>query len=143
MCTPEQKAMIGERERAAEHAVVSAVWHFSKKFPNLKTMRDWRNVYRLELKTRTGKESADDTSITELLPKKRGCQLFLDEELDKQVQAYLSKFREREREHFSWTSKLLSLLIRGYCSTRNNCCRYKTLLIWLFLAIFFLLLALS
>ena len=35
-------------------------------------MRDWRNVYRLELKKRVSNESECDINITELPQKKRG-----------------------------------------------------------------------
>ena len=50
-------------------------------------MKDWRNVYRLELKKRVRNESECDINITEL-------PLLLGEQLDKQVQAYLTSFRE-------------------------------------------------
>ena len=92
--TPEQKAMIGKR--AAEHGVVASVRHYIKDFPNLKenTVRDWRNAYRLQLKKRVRNGSESGMNITELPQKKRGRPLLLGEELDKQVQAYLTSFRE-------------------------------------------------
>ena len=93
--TPEQKAMIGKR--ASEHGVVAAVRHFKKDYPNLKenTVRDWRNAYRLELRKRAASKECDgDTSVTVLPQKKKGRPLLLGEELDKQVQAYLTSFRE-------------------------------------------------
>ena len=92
--TPEQKAIIGKR--AAEHGVVAAVQHYIKDFPNLKenTVRDWRNAYRLELKKRVRERSQDVVKITELPQRKRGRPLLLGEGLDKQVQAYLTSFRE-------------------------------------------------
>ena len=70
--TLEQKAMVGKR--AAEHGVVAAVRYYIRDFPNLKdnTVRDWRNVYRLELKKRVRNESECDINITELPQKKRG-----------------------------------------------------------------------
>ncbi len=54
-------------------------------------MRDWRDAYRLELKKRS---STGDVKIDELPAKKRGRPLLLGEELDRQVQAYLTNFRE-------------------------------------------------
>ena len=68
----------------------------SKSFPNLKenTLRDWRNAYRLELKKRVMDGSEGGFNITELPHKKSGCPLLLGEELDKLVQAYLTRFRE-------------------------------------------------
>ena len=88
---PEQKAMIGKR--AAEHGVAATVCHYIKDFPNLKenTVRDWRKAYRLELKKRVRNGSE---GITELPLKKRGRPLLLGEQLDKQLQAYLTSFRE-------------------------------------------------
>ena len=79
---------------AAEHGVVAAVRYYIRDFPNLKenTVRDWRNVYTLELKKRVRNESECDINITEL-PQKNGGggggghPLLLGEELDKQVQA--------------------------------------------------------
>ena len=92
--TPKQKTMIGKR--AAEHGVVAAVRYYIKDFPNLKenTVMDWRNAYRLELKKRVRNGSEGGFNITELPQKKRGHLLLLGEELDKQVQAYLTSFRE-------------------------------------------------
>jgi len=92
--TPEQKAMIGKR--AAEHGVVSSDRHYIKDFPNLKenTVREWRNAYRLEFKKKVRNRTKGSINITELPQKKRGRPLLLGEELDKQVQAYLTSFRE-------------------------------------------------
>ena len=95
----EQKAMIGKR--AVEHGVVAAVrYNVSRGFPNLKenTVRDWRNAYRLELKKRA-RDRSDEVSeggisISDLPQMKRERPLLLGEELDKQVQAYLTSFRE-------------------------------------------------
>ena len=92
--TPEQKAMIGKR--AAEHGVVAAIRYYIKDFPNLKenTVRDWRNAYKLELKKRVRDGSEGGINIPEIPQKKRGHLLLLGEELDEQVQAYLTSFRE-------------------------------------------------
>ena len=91
--TPEQKAMISKRP--AEHGVVAAVRYYIKQFPNLKenTVRDWRNAYRIELKKRVREGSAGGNAminISELPMKKKGRPLLLGEELDKQVQSYLT-----------------------------------------------------
>ena len=92
--TPQQKAMIGKT--AAEHGVAASVRRYMKDFPNLKenTVRDWRNAHRLELKKRGRNRGEESINITELPQKKRGRPLLLGEELDKQVQAYLTSFRE-------------------------------------------------
>ena len=89
--------MIGKR--AADHGVVAAVLYYIKQFPNLKknTVRHWGNAYRIKLKKRVRKGSAGGyvmINISELPIKKRGCPLLLGEELDKQVQSYLTSFRE-------------------------------------------------
>ena len=91
--TPEQKSMIGKS--SAEHVVVAAVCYYIRDFPNLKEniVRDWRNAYRLELRNRVRDRNEADINITEL-PLKKGHPLLLDEVLDKQVQAYLTSFRE-------------------------------------------------
>ena len=57
-------------------------------------MRDWRNAYRLELRKRVRDLSEGDINITELPQKKKGRPLLLGEKVDKQVQAYLTSFRE-------------------------------------------------
>ena len=71
------------------------VWYYIKQFPNLKenTVRDWRNAYRIELKKRVREGSAGGNAminISELPMKKKGRPLLLGEELDKQVQSYLT-----------------------------------------------------
>ena len=92
--TPEQKAMIGKR--AVEHGAFAAVRYYIRNFSNLNenTVRDWRNAYRLELRKRVRDGSEGDINITELSQKKKGHPLLFGEEIDKQVQAYLTSFRE-------------------------------------------------
>ena len=92
--TPEQKAMIGKK--ATEHGVAASVLHYIKDFTNSKenNVSDWRNAYRLELNKRVRNGSEGSINITELPQKKRGHPLLLEEEFDKQVQAYLTSFRE-------------------------------------------------
>ena len=76
--------------------VVAAVRYYIRDFPSLKenTLRDWRNAYRLEMRKRVRDGSKGDINITELPQKKKGRPLLLGEKLDKQVQAYLTSFRE-------------------------------------------------
>ena len=85
--------MIGKR--AAEHSVVAAVCYYIRDFPNPKenTVRDWRNAYRLELRKGVRDGNEGDINITEL-PQKKRHPLLLGEALDKQVQTYLTSFRE-------------------------------------------------
>ena len=92
--TPEQKALIGKR--AAECGVVSTIRHYAQEFPKLResTVRDWRNAYSLELKKKRKAGIVDAINIDVLPGKKRGRPLLLGEELDRQVQAYLTSFRE-------------------------------------------------
>ena len=82
--------------RAAEYGVVAAIRHFNKEYPNLKesTVRDWRDAYRQELKKKRKVDSKGGIKIDELPGRKRGRPLLLGEELDKQVQDYLTSFRE-------------------------------------------------
>ena len=65
--TSEEKAIIGRK--AAEHGIVAAVRQFTKKFPDLKenTFRDWRNVYRRELKNKVKETPAMSTSKLRLI----------------------------------------------------------------------------
>ena len=85
--------MIGKR--APEHGVFAAVCYYIRDFPNLKenTVRDWRNAYRLELRKGVRDGNEGDINITKL-PQKKRHPLLLGEALDKQVQTYLTSFRE-------------------------------------------------
>ena len=58
------------------------------------TVRDWRNAYSLELKKKRKAGIIGAINIDVLPGKKRGRPLLLGEELDRQVQAYLTSFRE-------------------------------------------------
>ena len=89
--TQEQKARIGKY--ASQNGVTAAVRHFIHEFPALKenTVRDWRNAYQLEVKKQS---RTDDVEVHELPARKRGRPLLLGEELDRQVQAYLTNLRE-------------------------------------------------
>ena len=92
--TAEEKAQIGMR--ASEHGVSATVRYFSKVFRacSLKesSVRTWKKKYlqELEKKRREGKEM----TVNELVNKKRGRPLLLGDELDKQVQAYITSLRE-------------------------------------------------
>ena len=81
---------------AAENGVKAAVTKFEDQVPNApqnwkNTVRDWKDAYLLELKR---KRSAGDISDVVLLPSKKiGRPLLLGDELDKQVQAYITSLR--------------------------------------------------
>ena len=76
--------------------MAASIQYYTKDFPGVKetTVRDWKNAYRVELNKRAGEMSEDDFKISELPEKKTGWPLLLGEELDKQVQAYITSFRE-------------------------------------------------
>ncbi len=85
-----QKANV--EKYAAENGVTAAVWQYIKEFPALKenTVRDWRDTYRLEISKK--RSSSGDADVHELPAKKKCRPLLLGEELDRQVQAYLTNF---------------------------------------------------
>ncbi len=88
--TPEQKAEVGCR--AAEHGVASTIHHYASQF-TLKetTIRGWRDSYIKEIKKR--KMENKPVNVTKLPEKRRGRPLLLGEELDRQVQAYITALR--------------------------------------------------
>ncbi len=88
--TSEQRAEIGRR--AAEHGVASTIRYYTGQF-SLKesTIRGWRDGYLREMKTR--KMEKKPMNVTELPEKRRGRPLLLGEELDRQVQAYVTALR--------------------------------------------------
>ena len=94
--TLEEKAQIGKR--AAEYGVAATSRYCSKHYHGRlvkeSTVRTWRNKYLSELKTSRKSKEGEDAVVKKLVEKKRGCPFLLGEELDKQVQAYLSDFRE-------------------------------------------------
>ena len=57
-------------------------------------VRTWRNKYLSELKTKRKSKEGEDAVVEKLVEKKQGRPFLLGEELDKQVQAYLSDFRK-------------------------------------------------
>ena len=93
--TQQQKAEIGKR--AAEHGIALTICYYAKRHPDCplkeSSVRTWRNSYTLEIWRKRG-ERCEDMSVQELPEKKRGRQLLLGEELDRQVRAYLTSFRE-------------------------------------------------
>ena len=69
--------------------------HYHGRLVKESTVRTWRNKYLSELKTsRKSKGEGEDVVVEKLVEKKQGRPFLLGEELDKQVQAYLSDFRE-------------------------------------------------
>ena len=93
--TPEQKADVGKR--AAEHGIASTVRYYSKRLPDCplkeSSVRMWRNAYIAEIRKKRA-EHSEDMSVKRLPEKRRGRPSFLGEELDRQVRAYLTCFRE-------------------------------------------------
>lgn len=89
--TPEQRAEIGRR--AAEHGVASTIRYYASQY-SLKesTIRGWRDSYIREMKKR--KMENKPVNVTELPEKRRGRPLLLGEELDRQVQAYVTALRK-------------------------------------------------
>ena len=89
----DEKARVAKH--TAEHGVLSTVRNFAKIWPDHplkeRTVRGWKNRYNCEvfMLKRSGKEIV----VRELVDQKRGGPLLLGEELDKQVQAYLSELR--------------------------------------------------
>ena len=80
---------------AAENSVKAAVKKFKDQVPNApqnwkNTVRDWKDAYCHELKRQ---RSAADISDVLLPSKKKGRPLLLGDELDKQVQAYITNLR--------------------------------------------------
>ena len=88
--TPTQRCEIGKK--AAEIDVTSAIWYYKKKFPDLPLtepiVRRIKNAYLEELK---GKTLEQVEELKELPFKRRGRPLYIGEELDKQVQAYVEE----------------------------------------------------
>ena len=79
---------------AAQHGVAATLRHYAPKHPGLKesTIRTWRDICTAEVNARV-KRKDDKIDIEELPTKKRGRPFLLGEELDKQVQTYLTHLR--------------------------------------------------
>ena len=79
---------------AAQHGIMATLRHYAPKHPGLKesTVRTWRDSYTAKLNLRV-KRKEDKIDIEELPTKKRGCPFLLGEDLDRQVQAYLTYLR--------------------------------------------------
>ena len=77
-----------------DNGVAATIRYFAQTFPGLKesSIRTWRDTYRSEIKKRR-RCGEDIVTISELPEKKKGRPL-LGEELDQQVKAYLTSFRE-------------------------------------------------
>ena len=91
--TSEEKAQIGRK--ALENGVAATIRYFAQTFPGLKesSIQTWRDTYKSEIKKRR-RCGEDIVTISELREKKKGRPLLLGEELDQQVKAYLTSFRE-------------------------------------------------
>ena len=91
--TPAQRLSIGKR--AAENGVTATLRYYVKAFPDLPlketTARRFKNKYQSALKTEEGKAG----ELQDLPGKKRGRPLMIGEELNQQVQDYISYLRTR------------------------------------------------
>ena len=78
---------------AAQHGVMTTIRHYAPKHLGLKesTIRTWRDSYMAEVNFRV--KQKDKIDIDELPTKKRGHPYLLVEDLDRQVQAYLTHLR--------------------------------------------------
>ena len=78
--------------RATEFGVTLSVRYFSKKYPLKKSsICTWREKYLCELAKK--KRSGEEVTVT-IVASKRGQPLLLGEELDKQIQTYLTVLRQ-------------------------------------------------
>ena len=88
--TPTQKLLIGQR--AAEYGTTSAIRTFAKKYPELPlketTVRHLKNLYQDQLRVKHEVPTAEAFA-----GKKNGRPLLIGEELDKQVQEYITYMR--------------------------------------------------
>ena len=93
--TPAQKFEIGKR--AAEVGSTAAMRYYAKNYPALElketSVRRFKNNYQTQLKT-SAKEVSDDSTVQELVSKKRGRPLLVGEELDEQVREYVRELRK-------------------------------------------------
>ena len=87
---PDEKAKIGKR--VAEYGVLASICHFSKIYLDLvlkeSTVRGWKNKYKNEILKL--KKSNEEVVVRELVDKKRGRPLLLDNKLGVQVQVYVN-----------------------------------------------------
>ena len=94
--TPAQKYEIGKR--AAEYGATNSIRYYSKKYPDLSlketSVRRMKNTYQDHIKVQAA--SGSTSKIVEELPNKKvGRPLLTGEEIDLQVQRYLSDLRSR------------------------------------------------
>ena len=75
----------------AQYGVAATLRHYVPKNPRLKesTVRTWRDSYTAELNTRVNRKD-NKIEVDELPAKKRGRPFLLREDLDSQVQTYLT-----------------------------------------------------
>lgn len=73
--------------------MASTVRYYSKSFLKESTVQTWKKVYLSEMRKR--KRTNGNLDIEELPERKKGRPLMLGEDLDKQVQAYLTALRQK------------------------------------------------
>ena len=98
--TPSQKYEIGKR--AAEHGVTASIRYYNKKYPDLMlketTVRRLKNNYQDYIRAQASvsfNTGNSEAMVQELPNKKVGRPLMTGEEIDKQVQHYLTDLRKR------------------------------------------------
>ena len=93
--TPAQRYEIGKK--GPEMGVSSAIWYYKNRYPDLSltkpTIRWLKNLYKEEL-AKKPLVDADSSDFSELQYKKIGRPLNVGKEVDRQVQAYVKKFRK-------------------------------------------------
>jgi len=91
----DEKAAIGKTGQLSEYGVMATIRHYSKIYRDrpLKesTVRGWKNHYNQEIVRM--KKAGKEIVARELFDKKRGSPLFLGEEMDKEVHAYIIELR--------------------------------------------------
>ena len=89
-----EKALIGRY--ASENRVVKAVRHFKDKDLKQSTVRDWRNLYLKELRTKKKLAKAGEEVLVKTLTfKRRGRPPLLGVKLDKYLQPLITVMRSR------------------------------------------------
>lgn len=95
--SPSDRARIGKY--AAENGPASTLRKFKTDFPDIKesTVRYFRDSYKREVsnkKRRLDFDDIDDCQVNEIQVKKRGRKTLLQDEMDKEVQLYITNLRK-------------------------------------------------
>ena len=105
--TPSQKYEIGKR--AAEHGVTASIRYYNKKYPDLMlketTVRRLKNNYQDYIRAQASvsfNTGNSEAMVQELPNKKVGRPLMTGEEIDKQVQHYLTCRFEEEGLYYKY-----------------------------------------